>query len=157
MAKRFEWKHGDPSFDMRDPDPTNPVLAGGRIMRPWKSKADVPPGVWHGNKQWNSKSTDEELLAKLNREYYHYWVGRDEARKREKKMAKLNGMDTSGHSAPCANVRCDDTVKIQRDEIDRSFLPGSRLCTRCRDLIRSEGEVDQGHGWKIVYVEEASE
>jgi len=124
----------------------NPVLEGGRIARRWKSKEEVPENIWVGNRQYSPKLNDEQWLAKLNRDYYEYWV-RDKESKKDKARRRVPG--SSLKDAPCASPRCERRVKIERDDTGY-HKPGSRLCGPCRDQIRADGQDSSG---VIRYVE----
>jgi len=117
----------------------NPVLEGGRIMRPWASKDEVPESVWKGHRWSMSKHSDEDYLGWLN-EYYHYvWINENK-KKKEAKAREQVGPGSS--TVPCANVEC--STLVTREE---------RLCEWCKDKIRKLGFIDQGHGWEIRCVE----
>jgi hypothetical protein len=130
-------------FDQERGD--NPVLAGGRIMRPWASKEEVPSSIWEGHRWSYPRFSDERYLAALNETYHYSWKRENERKEAEKARAKIGpGCPT----APCANVECKAHVPIVRDELGY-FLEGSRLCDRCRDTVKRLGSLPQGNGWEI--------
>ena len=137
MSKR-KAKAREPEVD------DNPVLDGGRIIRPWASRKEVPETVWKGCRWRHKHITDEEYLCRLNEDYHYTWIREQEKMMVERSIQKY-GVQPGSKSAPC--VGCNSQVPIQRDE-DRRHIMGSRLCESCQGMAK-KAPIRLGHDWEV--------